>query len=168
MPERRWRAALPSDLRVIAGWIDSPQALERWAGPGLSWPPEPATLWREFGGGATPAFTLREGKHPVAFGQLVPKATDHWHLARLIVAPERRGQGLGRSLCQHLLAQARQRQARCVTLNVFRDNLAALALYQALGFVDRGTTDARGIQPMWLPRFADSGHTTDNECPEDG
>lgn len=52
----------------------------------------------------------------------------------IAVIPEMRGHGLGRVLMQQLLAEARQRGAAEVFLEVRADNPAAGGLYERLGF----------------------------------
>lgn len=67
----------------------------------------------------------------------------HWqstpaeeHLGRIIVAPQARGKGLGRVLCQQLIDCCLCRKRRIgITLRVYRDNAAALALYRSFGFL---------------------------------
>lgn len=154
MVEIRWRPALPADLAIIAGWVETPAALERWAGPGLTWPADGATLWQQFDAGHQASFCLDSELTPVAFGQLVTKGEHHAHLARIIVSPAHRRSGLGERLCRHLLDEASRRRAAIVTLNVFADNRPALDLYRRLGFDDVGGVDSRGIQPMQLRQFA--------------
>lgn len=56
----------------------------------------------------------------------------------LAVAPEARRQGIARGLVAGFLAQAAARGAQAAFLEVAADNAAALALYQALGFVVAG------------------------------
>ncbi|OLO03261.1 MULTISPECIES: GNAT family N-acetyltransferase [Salinicola] len=163
MADARWRPALPTDLTPIAGWIETPAALERWAGPGLSWPTDGNTLWREIDG-PNPnsiSFCLESESRPAAFGQLVIKGERHYHLARIIVSPAQRRRGLGEVLCRRLLAEARQRRAERITLNVFADNQPAIDLYRRLGFVNQGAIDTRGIQPMQLRQFAINGDSAD-------
>ncbi|WP_110707535.1 GNAT family N-acetyltransferase [Salinicola sp. CR57] len=162
MADARWRPALPTDLVRIAEWIGSAQALEHWAGPGLSWPTDGPRLWREIDGGGLLSFCLVSGSEPLAFGQLVVKGERHYHLARIIVSPSRRRQGLGEALCRRLLDEARQRRAERVTLNVFSDNGAAVDLYRRLGFTECGSADSRGIRPMQLRQFAAN---VDNDLP---
>jgi len=59
------------------------------------------------------------------------------HLGRIIVGPEFRGRGLGRELCVQLISAALQATtATAVTLRAYKDNLAAVALYSSLGFVE--------------------------------
>lgn len=161
MTEPRWRPALPADLAIIAGWVETPVALERWAGPGLAWPTDGVTLWQQFDADNQTSFCLDSVQGPVAFGQLVIKGERHAHLARIIVSPAHRRSGLGEKLCLQLIAEARRRYAERITLNVFADNRPALDLYRRLGFDDLGGIDSRGIQPMQLRQFAaDVDNTT--------
>lgn len=85
---------------------------------------------------------------PVAFGTLVVEGEpvarglavvegDHVGLFDLVVAPERRGRGLGRRLVAGLLAWARGEGARAAYLQVATDNARAIRLYRALGLADR-------------------------------
>jgi ribosomal protein S18 acetylase RimI-like enzyme len=61
------------------------------------------------------------------------------HLARIIVAPERRDRGLGRALCLALMQEVvRRHPIQGFSLYVFPDNLKAIALYHSLGFVEQG------------------------------
>jgi ribosomal protein S18 acetylase RimI-like enzyme len=69
------------------------------------------------------------------------------HLARIILAPDARGQGLGTTLCELLMAEAAHSTgAGAFTLRVYRDNDPALAIYERLGFaVVPGLSDERGF-----------------------
>jgi len=69
----------------------------------------------------------------LAFGQLVPKPGGRLHLARLIVAPDKRGRGWGRQLAELLIARALDASPSCLSLNVAADNETALRLYRVLG-----------------------------------
>jgi [ribosomal protein S18]-alanine N-acetyltransferase len=81
---------------------------------------------------------------PLGFGQYRVPTAGVAHLSRIIVAPHARGRGIGKSLCTLLIAHAvAATAARAVTLRVYRDNAAAMAVYAGLGFacVDAESTD---------------------------
>ena len=60
-----------------------------------------------------------------------------WWLQSVYTAPEHRGRGVFRSLCEHVLARAGEEGCR-VRLYVERGNSRAIAAYRALGFDHRG------------------------------
>jgi ribosomal protein S18 acetylase RimI-like enzyme len=60
------------------------------------------------------------------------------YLAELYVAPERRGQGLGRALMEAAIELAREKGADYMDLGTAEDDVAARALYESLGFDNRG------------------------------
>lgn len=71
----------------------------------------------------------------MGFGQYWLTAPGTAHLGRIIVSPQARGRGLGRVLMQLLGAEAlRAPGVQRLTLRVYRDNIAAVALYRDLGF----------------------------------
>lgn len=59
------------------------------------------------------------------------------YLAELYVAPERRGQGLGRALMEAAIELAREEGATYMDLGTSEDDVAARALYESLGFSNR-------------------------------
>jgi [ribosomal protein S18]-alanine N-acetyltransferase len=59
---------------------------------------------------------------------------DELHINNLAVHPDRRRQRLASTLLTHVLREERRQGARQAVLEVRRSNLAALALYQKLGF----------------------------------
>ena len=60
------------------------------------------------------------------------------HLLNLCVHPERQGCGLGRDLLARVMNRARELGARHMYLEVRPSNVAALALYQKVGFYQIG------------------------------
>jgi len=60
------------------------------------------------------------------------------HLLNVCVREQFRSRGLGRRMLQHLMMQARDDGARVMFLETRPSNLAAVRLYQALGFVQIG------------------------------
>ena len=81
------------------------------------------------------SFSLREpGGRLAAFGQVYDR-DGRINLARLIVAPTMRGQGVGRRLVGLLMvAGARLLPLDEYSLFVYRDNEPALSCYRAMGF----------------------------------
>jgi len=63
---------------------------------------------------------------------------DEVHILNLAVCPTRRNCGVGRALVQAVLQEADTKGAAVVTLEVRRENSAAMALYRGLGFSERG------------------------------
>jgi GNAT superfamily N-acetyltransferase len=59
-------------------------------------------------------------------------------LAELYVVPAKRGQGLGRALMERAIELARERGADYMDLGTGEDDVAARALYESLGFDNRG------------------------------
>ena len=80
-----------------------------------------------------------EARHPDAAiagyaGLLAPRGSGQADIQTIAVAADARRRGLGRTLMVALLAEARQRQATEVFLEVRADNPNAEALYASLGF----------------------------------
>lgn len=64
------------------------------------------------------------------------KAVGDAELKRMYVAPEARGLGLGRALCEAAIAEARRLGHRRLLLDSRTSLVAACTLYRSLGFVD--------------------------------
>jgi ribosomal protein S18 acetylase RimI-like enzyme len=60
------------------------------------------------------------------------------YLAELYVVPDRRGQGLGRALMESAMELARAEGADYMELGTAENDVAARALYESLGFDNRG------------------------------
>ena len=63
---------------------------------------------------------------------------DEAHITTIAVHPAWRQRGLGRGLLVRMLGQARQAGALSSTLEVRAGNVAAVGLYERLGFVEVG------------------------------
>jgi ribosomal protein S18 acetylase RimI-like enzyme len=63
------------------------------------------------------------------------------YLAELYVAPERRGNGLGRALMETAIEVARGEGADWMDLGTSEDDVAARSLYESLGFINREGPD---------------------------
>lgn len=76
------------------------------------------------------------GDEPAAIA-IVARRGNMARLAAFALSPAWRGKGLGRKLMQELLTFLQQQEIETVSLEVIRDNHAAVALYQSLGFTRR-------------------------------
>lgn len=65
------------------------------------------------------------------------------HIPILSVSPEFRNQGLGAALLSRSLARCRARKMVSLTLEVQKENHAAIRLYEELGFRNRGQEEGR-------------------------
>ncbi len=144
--DHRLQPVQPQDYASIAGWLDSAAATLRWAGPGVPYPLPPDRFEHVLQLRERPGWVLLDtSDQRVGFGQAWSTQPGTVHLGRLLVAPQARGRGLGRGLVQALIAQACQAAAvERLTLRVYRDNAAAVAVYSSLGFepVDAASTPA--------------------------
>jgi ribosomal protein S18 acetylase RimI-like enzyme len=93
-----------------------------------------------------PVFVIEEAGACVAFCQMIPSrdADDDprqvGHITSLHVLPHLRGQGHGRALMDHVLAEFRRRGFTAVSLWVLEENRAARRFYEQYGFrQDQGT-----------------------------
>ena len=130
------RSATVSDLEQVASWIVTARDCELWAGWRVSFPIEPASLPLAIGFSETNAFVLIDDNELVAFGQLLKKSSGRGHLARLIVNPSVRKRGYGETLVRALRDRAHLEGCERISLNVDASNVAAVALYSKLGFMD--------------------------------
>jgi len=63
-----------------------------------------------------------------------PLSPDVANVRMLGVAPDARRRGIGRALMEAVMAEARARSKRVLTLNTGERQLAAIAMYEAMGF----------------------------------
>jgi len=127
------RSATEEDLMLVAEWIESPRDCEFWAGNALSYPLQLDTLAQDISLSALTSFCLVDPR-VLAFGQLIDKGSGRVHLAKIIVATDQRGAGIGSFIIAELLKIAGQKPFSVVGLNVQPDNEVAISLYKKLGF----------------------------------
>jgi [ribosomal protein S18]-alanine N-acetyltransferase len=130
-----WRAARASDLDSVSAWVATAQQCRLWAGRQVEFPIEAWQLAETIEFEADNAWCMSLDGELIGFGQLLQRSEQRAHLARLIISPDLRGLGYGTLLGEKLLETAAEALAcKVVTLNVYRANLAAQALYARLGF----------------------------------
>ncbi|WP_223146377.1 GNAT family N-acetyltransferase [Streptomyces apricus] len=150
---------LPFDSKsaaTVAGWARSATEAVMWCGARefpvsgetvAAWQHEPDVTAR----------ALMDGERLVGYGELwLDIEEDEVELARVVVAPEARGRGLGRALVRGLLAEARLTGTADVFMRVHPDNAVALRCYRGAGFepVDAGSAGAwnagQPVAYVWL------------------
>lgn len=142
-----FRSADPLDLTAVISWVADADDCLAWAGPMVSFPLFERQLKAQIDYTAQNSFSAVEDERVVAFGQLLRKAEHHFHLARLIVAPQVRGRGYGGRLCRYLIERARYHKCEVLSLNVYRNNQKALSLYRKIGFEAARATDGQPLSP---------------------
>jgi ribosomal protein S18 acetylase RimI-like enzyme len=103
-------------------------------------PPALAERIREVMGADTIVLLAGDGPDGLAvlrFRLSLWSSAKECYLAELYVVPARRGQGLGRALMETAIAVARQEGADWMDLGTSEDDVAARALYESLGFINR-------------------------------
>jgi len=136
---------------LVLSWVRSREEADRWASAGArELRPE---LLREWHADAdVHPYLCVDGGEPVGYGEV-------WHdgeageaeLARILVAPEERGRGVGRALTRLLAAKARAAGFDEVWLRVVPDNEQAIAAYRAAGFARASEKEERAFnvgQPL--------------------
>ncbi len=116
-------------------WFDGEASIKAWGGPSFRYPYSEASFLDDMCWGTLDSFSLlTEHDELAGFGQLYLR-DGKGHLARLAVAPSRRGKGLGRMLVRQLMRHAAdQFDCEQFSLFVLDDNVAALNCYRSLGF----------------------------------
>ena len=127
--------ATETDLARVVSWIDSERNCRLWAGPWVSYPIVLHVLQREIEFQPTNSFVARIENDITGFGQILARPGSVNHLARIIVNPVYRGMGYGTGLLEALISTASQ-GSETITLNVYRANNIAVAVYNKLGFVE--------------------------------
>jgi aminoglycoside 6'-N-acetyltransferase len=120
----------PADSGTVAGWARTPAEARLWCSRETVVAAD-VTAWSA--AGDVSAYALREAGALVGYGEVwVDDEEREAELARLIVDPDRRGRGLGRTLVRLLLERARLAYPD-VFLRVHPANAAALRCYVAAG-----------------------------------
>lgn len=133
----------------MLAWAPDADATRLWAGPTIGFPVSPEQLWDNLHHAPGAAFVLctDTSGEVVGFGQVMTREDGFAHLARIIVAPAWRGQGLGRVLCEQLMQIAPTfLPVHAFSLYVYPENRRARSLYRKLGFAD--AREERGFLRM--------------------
>lgn len=104
-----------------------------WVEAGLGWRWTPAAIAREIRHADTEVLVARDGERVVGFA-IMRFDEDHAHLFLLVIRPDYRRQGIGRSLLAWLERSARTAGVESIHLEVRAQNAAARTFYRALGY----------------------------------
>jgi RimJ/RimL family protein N-acetyltransferase len=147
----------PDDSSQIIGWPTSATEAKQWGGQLTPWPVDASVLAKWHSDPYVRPYVLRSDKTPVAYGEIwIDNDEQEVELARLIVAPERRGEGVGQKLVNALLNVAKETGLPVAYVRVDPDNLRAIACYQRCGFEpvsheDQATyNEGQPIQFVWM------------------
>jgi RimJ/RimL family protein N-acetyltransferase len=149
----------PAQAALVASWAAGDAGVVRaWiAIEAESVPAEVVAGWSEADDVEAFVYTETADGPPVAYGELwLDDEEGDLELARLLVAPERRGQGVGRRFVRDLADQARRTHPELplVLLRVHPENVRAIRAYTAAGFVDVPADE----QPAWNEGQRDTYH----------
>lgn len=123
----------PAHAALVPSWAPTADEVRRWVSRDtVPVPAEVVLGWADEEDSLT--FVARVDGEPVGFGQVwLEDGEDDAEVARLLVAPDHRGRGVGRALVL-ALAEVAQRYKPSVALRVVPDNEQALRAYAAAGF----------------------------------
>ncbi len=123
-----------ADFDELMTWFPDAASVDTWGGPGFRYPFTRETFVADCRWPRVAARALKDDDVLLAFGQFYERH-ERINLARLVVNPERRGEGLCGSLVHALMEESRRYIDRTeYSLFVYRDNLPALRCYEAAGF----------------------------------
>jgi ribosomal protein S18 acetylase RimI-like enzyme len=150
----------PQAIETLITWPQSLTEARWWAGPQTSWPVPIEAVQRWHDDPDVHPYILYNRATLLGYGELwVDAAEQEVELARLVVAPEHRGQGVGVALVRLLLEEARRTDYPRAFLRVFPDNHAAISCYLRAGFTPVSPSEQQSFnqgQPidyLWMGCF---------------
>jgi ribosomal protein S18 acetylase RimI-like enzyme len=137
--------ASEEDIDQLMAWFPDANAIHIWGGPAFRYPFTRETFHHDAFWSEMASYCLRDpAGQMVAFGQFYARI-GRINLARLVVHPKSRGQGVGKQLIGGLMAAARPLfQLSEFSLFVYGDNTPAFECYKSMGFV---VTECPGEMP---------------------
>ena len=134
-PILRLRPFDPDDGTAVVSFVRSDEEAGLWASLDAA-PPDAALLRRWHAEADVHPFTLLADEQPVGYGEIwIDRDEDEAELARIVIAHEWRGRGLGRELTRLLAVEAASHGLAETWLRVVPENAAAISCYRAAGFV---------------------------------
>lgn len=151
---------------LVAGWASSAQEVSLLSGRDeFPFPVEILGSWRKVADDIL-AYLYFDGETPIGYGELwLDDEEDEVELARIVVAPDLRGKGIGTEFVRALLEPALAAGYADVFLRVRPDNEPAIRAYLRAGFqpVDEALAaewnEPQPIDYTWLQYPTGSGET---------
>ena len=129
--------ASEQNLITMMAWFGDQESVTDWGGPHFRYPVTQETFLSDVKLDELESYSLVDNDdNLIAFGQYYLRV-GHCHLGRLVVAPKHRGQGIGKQLINLLMKKGCTELAVSESsLFVYKHNEYAIAVYQALGFIE--------------------------------
>ncbi|TWD79094.1 acetyltransferase (GNAT) family protein [Kribbella amoyensis] len=147
----------PRYAQLVATWATTAQEVALLCGrEEYPFPPDLLPTWRKADDDIRP-YLYHDGERPIGYAELwLDAEEDEVELARIILAPEYRGKGLGPAFVEVLLVPARTAGLTDIFLRVRPDNVPAIRTYHRAGFHEVAETLAaewnkqQPIQYTWM------------------
>jgi len=132
--------ASESDINRLMSWFPDERSVNIWGGPNFRYPLTPTTFQEDTHWQEMDSYILVSPQGGMrAFGQMYERH-GRINLARLVVAPDQRRQGLGTRLVTLLMDRGRETfPLEEFSLYVYDDNHAAMACYSGAGFEEHAS-----------------------------
>jgi [ribosomal protein S18]-alanine N-acetyltransferase len=145
---------------TILQWIQSPEELMNWTSRN-DYPLEDIHVFDKWHSDPDiEAFQLIHDGEIQGYGELWCEIDEPWaELARLIIAPEARGKGLGKFLVQELSGMIKSKGFTEVWVRVSPSNRVALCCYESAGFShisseeNRKFNSSERLEYLWMKKF---------------
>ncbi|HLK61619.1 MAG TPA: GNAT family N-acetyltransferase [Chthonomonadaceae bacterium] len=119
----------------VVRWALSAEEARRWGGPNTPWPTDPSVFPRWHADPDVQPYVLYDGDVSLGYGELwVDGDEQEVELARIIIKPTHRGQGVGRQFVSLLLERAMRTGYPWALIRVVPENGIAIACYRSAGF----------------------------------
>ncbi len=128
-------ATTKQHIETMMGWVRDRESCSNWGGPKFRFPFTESSFIDDVCWERLPSYSLvGEDGSLVGFGQYYPRE-GRCHLARLIISPAYRNQGLGRLLVARLIETGcKDLGVTECSLFVLKHNKVACACYRSVGF----------------------------------
>jgi RimJ/RimL family protein N-acetyltransferase len=129
----------PLEVNRLISWVDSPELLVQFSGPGFEFPITKSSWNKHLSDMSIhPYFVVDvNSDDPIGYAEIVKVDEKVVKLCRLLIGdPELRGLGLGKLLVRELIYEALAiSNPLRILMNVYCHNTAAIKCYESVGFV---------------------------------